>query len=60
MLFKIGALVEITAVDENDRLHGVHIGDRGTVVEYDSSDDTVLLKLSNKRWWIYAKDLKEV
>lgn len=54
-------LVRVIRTTEDDELHNIHIGDIGTVIDYDTSDNTVLVKFTNRtEWWLYPNQITEV
>ena len=53
--------VRIIRTTEDDELHNVHIGDIGTVIDHDTTDDMVLVRFSNRtEWWFYPDQITEV
>ena len=54
-------LVRVMRATEDDELHNIHIGDIGTVIDHDVTDDTVLVKFTNRtEWWFYLNQITEV
>ena len=54
-------LVRVMRITEDDELHNIHIGDVGMVVDYDTTDDTILVGFSNGiEWWFYPNQITEV
>lgn len=53
--------IRIIRTTKDDELHNVHIGDIGMVIDYDTSDDTVLVRFDNGfEWWFYPNQITEV
>lgn len=54
-------LVRVTRTTEDDELHNIHVGDIGTVINHDTSDDSVLVRFPNRtEWWLYPNQITEV
>lgn len=54
-------LVRVMRTTEDDELHNIRIGNIGTVVDYDATDDTVLVRFDNGfEWWFYPNQITEV
>lgn len=54
-------LVRVIRTTEDDELHNIHIGDIGMVINHDTSDDTVLVRFTNRtEWWLCPNQITEV